>query len=502
MKKELFFDRHCGLQLTALTEDGKLAEFSSECEGKRGLVGDVYKGKVTNVLSGMNAVFVSCGLEKNCYLSTEETYTDYTKYDGTRIQTNEQPLHLEVGDEILVQITKHARGNKGAKVTTHLSLVGKRLIYLPNTNFLGISRKITDPDQRETLLKTADKMRGKNACDGFIVRTQATHATQKQLKAEAEYLKKLHREMLDKAKTANVGDIVYQDEDLVTRTMRDSFGDEIVAIHVGDETLYQKLLSLIRLRGDVPERKLVKYTGKRAMFSQLGITALIDAVSSPKVPLPCGGYLVLEHTEALTVIDVNTGSFTGNNNLEETVFAVNLEATEEIARQVRLRNVGGIVVVDFIDMTDEAHKTAVTEALSEKLAKDSAKCKVLPMSDFCVTQFTRKRVGENVLSFLTKSCPHCQGVGYVADDLYVILRIRDAILDCFANGYSSAIVELNLEVMKRILNERLFSEEVNGVWKDKRVYFIPHKTYREYYFTVKGDNARILTLPNNAQILY
>ena len=212
--------------------------------------------------------------------------------------------------------------------------------------------------------------------------------------------------------------------------------------------------------------------------------------------------MVLEHTEALTVIDVNTGSFTGNNNLEETVFAVNLEAVEEIARQVRLRNVGGIVVVDFIDMVDEAHKNAVTTALIDCLAKDNTKCNVLPMSDFCITQFTRKRVGENVLSFLTKPCPHCQGVGYVADDLYVISRIRESILDCFANGYTSAIIELNAEVLKRILNEGLFRKEVNSVWKNKRVYCIPHKTYRENHYTLRGDNANVLTLPSNAQILY
>ncbi len=502
MKKELFFDRHCGLQLTALMEDGKLAEFFTEQEGKKGLIGDVYKGKVVNVLAGMNAVFVSCGLEKNCYLSTEETYTDYTKYDGTRVQTNEQPLHLQVGDEILVQITKPARGNKGAKVTTHLSFVGKRLIYLPTTDFLGISRKITDPAQREELLKIADKMRKKRTCNGFIVRTQATLATQKQLKREAEYLQKLYEDMLKKAENATVGDILYQDEDLISRTMRDSLGDEIVAIHVGDETLYEKLLARIRLRGDLPERKLVKHTGNRSMFSQQGLNEYISAVTTPKVPLPCGGYLVVEHTEALTSIDVNTGSFTGNNSLEETVFAVNLEAVDEVARQVRLRNIGGIVVVDFIDMTDEGHKEAITRALEERLKTDSAKCKVLPMSDFCTTQFTRKRVGENVLSFLSKTCPHCNGMGYVPDDLYVILQIRDGILDCFGDGYTSVIVELNVDVMKRILRERLFQEELRGIWQHKRVYCIPHKSYRENHFTVRGDNAKVLTLPNNAQILY
>ena len=180
MKKELFFDRYCGQQFVALVEDGKLTEFSAENERRGEMVGNIYKGKVTNVLAGMNAVFLSCGLSRNCYLSMEETYTDYTKYDGTLVETQSKPLGLKVGDELIVQVTKPSRGNKGAKVTTHLSFVGKCLIYLPQTDFLGISRKITDEKTREKLLKIADKMRVRKD-EGFIVRTQAPFATQKQL---------------------------------------------------------------------------------------------------------------------------------------------------------------------------------------------------------------------------------------------------------------------------------------------------------------------------------
>ena len=178
MKKEWFFDRYCGQQFAALLEDGKLAEFSSETEQRGETVGNIYKGRVTNVLAGMNAAFISCGLNKNCYLSMEETYTDYTKYDGTPVATDAKPLDLKEGDEIVVQVTKPSRGNKGAKVTTHLSFVGKCLIYLPNTDFLGISRKITDETQRAKLLKAADKMRTRKD-EGFIVRTSAPLVTQK-----------------------------------------------------------------------------------------------------------------------------------------------------------------------------------------------------------------------------------------------------------------------------------------------------------------------------------
>lgn len=501
MKKEWFFDRYCGQQFAALLEDGKLVEFTAENEPRGEAVGNIYKGRVTNVLAGMNAAFVSCGLNKNCYLSMEETYTDYTKYDGTPVATNAKPLQLQVGDEVVVQMTKPSRGTKGAKVTTHLSFVGKTLIYLPGTDFLGISRKITDEKTRERLLKTVDKMRAQKN-EGFIVRTSAPLVTPKQLKAEAEYLKKLYTQTQQKASTAPACALLYEDEELPVRIMRDSFGEDLAAIHVGDEELYKKLLELIRLRSDIPERRLLFYTGERSMMKEYGITPLIYDAARPTVPLPSGGYLVIERTEAMTVVDVNTGSYVGTDRLEETVFAVNLEAAKEIARQVRLRNVGGIVVVDFIDMTEEAHKNAVTEELKKSLAADRAKCNVLPMSDLCLTQFTRKRVGNDAQTILEKACPHCMGKGYVHEDIFVITRLRAEILDCFADGYTAAIVELNESIMKKILREGLFSIESRGRWKRKRVYFVPHKTFKEEHFTVRGDNATVLNLPDKAQILY
>ena len=500
MKKEWFFDRYCGQQFAALVENGRLAEFWSEKESRGEMVGNVYKGKVTNVLSGMNAAFISCGLAKNCYLSMEETYTDYTKYDGTPVQTNAKPLDLKVGDEIIVQVTKPPRGNKGAKVTTHLSFVGKNLIYLPETDFLGISRKIVDEKERERLLKTVDKMRGDRPEDGFIVRTQASLASLKQLKNEAAYLEKLYDKTLAAAKGAPVGAVLYKDEELPVRMMRDSFGDELIAIHVGDEELYQKLLALVRLRGDIPEKKIVKHDGEQSMLQEYDIMPLVYDAALPIVPLQNGGYLVIEHTEAMTVVDVNSGSFIGNSSLEETVFTVNLEAAEEIARQVRLRNVGGIVVVDFIDMVDEDHRKVVTEKLREALALDKAKCNVLEMSEFCITQFTRKRVGNDVLSYLVKPCPHCKGKGHVPDDVFVITRLREALFDCFAQGYSVAIVDVNEQIMNKILEEGFFTIEVNNRWKDKRIYLVPHKTYKEECFSVRGEKDES-NLPQKAQII-
>lgn len=500
IKKEWFLDRYCNQQFAALVEDGKLTEFDCETEPRGNCVGNIYKGVVTNVLSGMNAAFVSCGLDKNCYLSMDETYAEHTKYDGTMGATNEKNLQLSVGDEVVVQVVKPPRGNKGAKVTTHVSFVGKLVIYMPNTDFLGISRKITDEPVRQILLEKLDKMRQRPS-EGFIVRTQAPFATDAQIKAEVRYLKHLYEDMQTLSQTAPVGALLYEDDDLPARVMRDSYGEDIHAIYVGNRELYARLLRLIKLRKDIPEEKLFLYTGERAMLQAYGIAPLVYEAASPFVPLQNGGSLVIEPTEAMTVIDVNTGSYVGDTDLEETVFAVNLVAADEIARQVRLRNVGGIVAVDFIDMVNETHKEAVTQRLCERLALDKAKCHVLPMSDLCITQFTRKRVGHDARSYLVKPCPHCQGMAYVHEDIFVVTQIRSAVFDCFADGYSVAVVELNEGIMNKIFSEALYEAELKTRWTDKKIYFIPHKTYKEDFFTVRGETDETYVPSGKARLL-
>ena len=500
IKKEWFLDRYCGQQFAALLENGQLAEFSAEDEPRTACVGNIYKGKVANIVSGINAAFIQCGLHRNCYLSMEDSYTDYTKYDGTMSLTNEENTPLKEGDEVIVQISQPERGTKGAKVTKNLSFVGKNLIYLPNTAFLGISRRITEEDKREKLLVSVEKMRETQE-EGFIIRTQAVFATRAQLKKEALYLKKLYLNMLEKAKDAPIGEVLYEDEDLPVRVIRDSLGESVTAFHVGDEELYQRLLSLIRLQGDIPEEKLIKFDGERSMFMHYGISPLVYDAARPTVSLENGGSLVIEHTEAMTVVDVNTGSFVGNKHLEETVFEMNLIAAREIARQVRLRNVGGIVAVDFIDMAEEAHRLAVNEELKACLALDNTKCNVLPMNELCITTFTRKRVGNDVLSYLVKPCANCGGMGHVHEDIYVVTRLRAKILDCFAEGNTVAIVDVNVQIMKKIFEEGMFSIEAKGRWKDKKIYFIPHKTFKEDYFSIRGGKIEEMEIPEFAHLL-
>lgn len=497
MKKEWFFDCFCGEQVAVCTQDGKIVEVGVESETHRDLVGNIYKGKIVNLVPGMQAAFVACGMERNCYLSLNEEAARFSKYDG---ESGGEKRALCEGDEILVQAIKPPRGNKGAKVSCDLSFVGKNLIFLPQTDFLGISRKITDEEVRARLLAEADKLRGKG--EGFIVRTAAATAAKRSLKAEAEFLKKLYRSALEAAETTPVGSPVYREYDLHIKILRDTVGSDVNRIYVGDRAIYDKLLPVVRMRSDFGEKKLVLYSGERNMFAQYGLDEQIYALSDSRIPLENGAYLVMDRTEAMTVIDVNTGSYTGDSDLESTVFQTNLVAAREIARQVRLRNVGGIIAVDFIDMTDEAHRAAVGEELDSALSEDRAKCRVLPMSDLCVTLFTRKRTNNELQSFLLKPCTHCSRQGYILSDIYMAMRIRSAVLDYFADGYNAVVIELNRALMNKILSERYFAREINGEWKNKRVYMVPHSTFHEEKFTIRGDNAEVLTLPDDAQIMY
>lgn len=496
MKKEWFFDKFCGVRLVVYAEDGKVVEVGAEREEPHDAPGNIYKGRVANVVAGMQAAFISCGMEKNCYLPLVEGAAVFSSYDGTGgTRTNT----LKEGDEVLVQLVKSARGNKGAKVTCDLSFVGKNLIYLPRTDFLGISRKIVDAEARERLLKAAEKLR--EAGEGFIVRTAAETATLRGLKTESEYLRRVCRSVLREAASAPVGTAVYREYSLPVKVMRDSLGG-VGKIYVGDRELYERVSGFVRMRSDFSEKNVVLHTGKRTMFAEHGLTEQIYALASPRAELENGGYLVIDKTEAMTVIDVNTGRYTGESDLESTVYETNLLAAKEIARQVRLRNIGGIVAVDFIDMGEEKHRIAVEEALTRALADDRAKCRVLPMSELCVTLFTRKRSTADITSLMLKPCPHCTRQGFVFSDIFMAMRIRNAVTDCFAEGYNAAILELNRGLMEEILRRRYLAAELEGPWKGKRVYMIPHRTFHEEEFTLRGDNNPVLTLPDDAQILY
>ncbi len=498
MKREWFFDRFCGEQIAVCAEDGIITEVNVASERADDQTGNIYKGRVCNVVPGMQAAFVACGLERNCYLPLDERAARFSTYDGDG--NAHESLSLKEGDEILVQMVKPPRGGKGAKVTCDLSFVGKNLIYLPQTDFLGISRKITDEAVCESLLKEADKLR--TAGEGFIVRTAAETATRRHLKIESDYLRRMWRMVAKAASAAPVGEAVFKEYDLYQKVMRDSLGGGITRICVGDPDVYERVMRVARLRADLGERKVALFSGKGSMLRAYGLDRQLKALASPRAELSNGGYLVIDHTEAMTVIDVNTGKYIGESDLESTVFQTNLIAAREVARQARLRNLGGIVAVDFIDMAQEEHRAAVDAALAEALAEDRAKCRVIPMGDLCVTLFTRKRIEKDLASFFYKPCPGCTQQGYVYSDVYMAVQLRVELMECFAAGYKAAVVEVGRGLAKALLAGRYFTEDLRGRWNGRRVYLIPHEDWRDDRFFVQGNDAAVLTLPDDAQLLY
>lgn len=497
MKKELYFDSHSGLQVAAMAEDGRLVELVVENESHKDIVGNIYKGKVVNVIESMNAAFVACGLERNCYLSLAgETMVDPSKYDGRAGKRRIETPSVKAGDEVIVQVLKNPRGTKGAKVTTKLSFVGKNLIFLPGTDFLGISRKIQETELRDNLLFAVDGMRRRG--DGLIVRTAAPYAPMPRLQAEVEYLKNLYRSVVQKQATATVGEVLYQDCELPVRMLRDSFDEDISRIFVGDKGMYERIVSLVKMRLDFAVENIELYTGERDMLSRYGIFSQIEELSDAQVALPNGANLVIERTEAMTVVDVNTGHFLGDENLEDTVYATNIAAAREIARQVRLRDIGGIVVVDFIDMSDPQHRKTVTEELAQSLSFDRSRCKVLPMNELCLVEFTRKRMTNGVRSALLRPCTHCKQSGYIFSDEFICCLIRAQILEQLSRSVHCVLVEMNRSVMEFLFKGRKLANDLKR-YSDREVYFVPHRTYHEQYFTVKGfSSAREARLPEDA----
>lgn len=487
-KKTILFDSFCGYMIVAVTENGKVVEFDFEKSSKECAVGNIYKGVVESVHPGMQAAFIDCGLERNCFLPlvSENPHDEEAIEIGTPVFPE-----LRAGDEIIVQIVKLPVGKKGAKVTVHPSFIGKCIVYMPETPFIGVSRKIADDELRRNLAYSAKRL--KSANEGIIVRTAAPYAKRDQVKDEYVYLKNLYREMSEKAKDAKVGTLLYTDAAIPVRMLRDTLSTDIDAIYVGNARLKELIESIVRLYPSESRRPVILHEGGRDMFDELGISDQILTVCSPRVELENGAYLVIEKTEALTVIDVNTGKFTGDYNLEQTVYHTNILAAREIARQVKLRNVGGIVVVDFIDMLDGAHNKALVEELEKALRGDKAKCVVSPMSKFGLVEFTRKRMGASPLPLMIKPCKYCGESGYTKTDEYILLGMRVKILEYAANGVKSLRLDMNADVFERFSGWRELKDELKRLGVS--VYAVPHRTYHEENIKYRADD---FDLPDDA----
>lgn len=497
MAENIYIDRVGDNIVGALAKGGDLLEYNVEKENKKQIVGSIFKGRVKNVLPGMQAAFIDVGLDKNGYLFVGESLIETTEAGGA--VEKETAITANVGDEIMVQAVKDPIGTKGARLTTNLSFAGKFLVYVPSFETDSISRKIEDETLRASIEKSLLKIKRKTG--GFIARTASEHADLSDLKYEAKRLIRHYEETVKKFKTANVGDVLYSDGDIVTRLVRDVYNVNVEKITVANREIYERLNSLPGFFADIKD-KLELYDKKTDMFRDKGLIKDVESLLHNRVDLKSGAYLIIDKTEALTVIDVNTGSFVGDDKLEDTVFETNLVAAKEIARQVRLRNVGGIVVVDFIDMVSVEHREALVGYLTAELKKDRIKCNVIGMTGLGLVEFTRRKKRRGVDELLNKPCPYCGGDGKILSDDYIVMKIRTLLLDVFSDGFKSAIIELNADVCNYILKNGSLKKDVDAFYKGKRVYLIPHRTYHQECFSVRGDNGDVLNLPDKAKLLY
>jgi ribonuclease G len=496
-KTTLYFDNQCGIESYAVAVDGKLTECAFEKESSN-LVGNVYKGRVVNLLNGMQAAFVNCGLSRNCYVSVQDLLEDRTKYDGTDIDIP-STLNLHVGDEIIVQITKPPIGKKGAKATTQLSFVGKYCIYMPTTPFIGVSRKISDEAVRQRLMDRAATFLREG--EGLVVRTESARAARQDRIDELNFFRGVYRKILNRFETAKVGDILHGASPLFIRALRDNDLLGVDEVCVGNKALSEIVTSTIRLSPRHPDMPIKNFSGKD-MFFDVGLHDQLLQMMQPRVDLENGAYLIIEATEALTTIDVNTGKFIGEDSLEDTVYFTNVLAAKEIARQVRLRNIGGIVVVDFIDMESTTHQKSIVEELTRALASDKSKCNVMPMSKLGLVEFTRKRQGNPPVNIMTRSCRYCHGAGDTRTYEFILFDLRAKLLDILSQENKVVTIDMNREVANRLLEWQQMIDSIKADYPSARVYIVPHNSYNDDTITFRVDNSPTITLPPSAILLY
>ena len=497
MSVSIYVDGTGGNYVGAVVEDGRLAEYRIEKKNKTVTTGSVFKGKVENVLEGMQAAFVNVGLEKNGYLSAGDMLMDKNDLGGDVLFPDFS--ELEEGDEIMVQAVKDPSGTKGVRLTANVSFAGRLVVYMPTVEFVGVSRK-ADEKQRIRLLKIAEELKPKKG--GLIIRTAGALAAKSEIKRELTALKKQYEKIEEDFKTATAPALLYGEGNLAVRMIRDVWGENVDKFVIADKETFDEAADYAkRLGGDVAG-KMKRYNGKTDMFTAFGLNQEVGELLGNKVKLESGAYLVIDTTEALVSIDVNTGSFVGTDNLEQTVYETNLLAAKEIARQIRLRNLSGIIIVDFIDMAEKEHRAAVVRELERELERDREKASVVGMTPLGLVEITRKKRRKGSESMLLKPCPYCQGSGFVQSNDYVVMRIRTGLLDLFADGYNNAIIDLNADICDFILSTKALRGDVEKIWKGKRVYMIPHRTYHQHFFLIKGDNSKVIDLPEKAVLLY
>lgn len=402
-------------------EDGEVVELFVERERSRTMVGNIYKGRVQRVLPGMQSAFVDIGLEKDGFLYVSDFHEELEEFENETEETDAPPPAppptaiedmLKPGREILVQVAKAQMETKGARITSHITLAGRYLVYMPTVEHNGVSRKINSSEERGRLRSILKRHRS-IAPGGFIVRTAADGKSEEEIVADMSFLARTWEEARRKGEGVSAPACVYREPALPERLLRDVVGSDISTVRIDNDDEYLRLVEFLEDINPPLARRVKLHTGSTDILDDFGISGEIEKSLKSRVWLKSGGYLVINQTEALVAIDVNTGKFVGKRNFEETICQTNIEATKEVVRQIRLRNLGGILVLDLIDMEDRKNRNKVMRSLEAELSRDRQPNVVLPINDFGLALITRKRVQSSLEKTLCSPCPYCSGSGRV-----------------------------------------------------------------------------------------
>ncbi len=501
MSTELIINARRYETRVALVENGVVVELLVERNTGQELMGNIYRGRVARVLPGMQAAFVDIGLERTAFLYVSDVHKDFLDFEKIMLANSQEngdaeiselemssadrfhdiPFQIEdllhEGQDIMVQVAKEPIGNKGARVTSHISLAGRHLVLMPTVNHVGVSRRIEDKEERERLKSIVEELRPTPL--GYIVRTVAEGASREKLKAEMDFLLKLWRDIQAKMETGAGPALLYKDLSISLRAVRDLFTKEVDRLVIDSPDEYEHITAFTRTFAHHLTYSVELYQGADPIFDAFGIEMEISRALENKIWLKSGGYIVIEMTEALTAIDVNTGSYVGKRNLEETILKTNLEAVKEIAYQLRFRNIGGLIVIDFIDMERRSNRERVFVALKEALSRDKAKTNILRMSDLGLIEMTRKRTRASLNRLLTEPCLYCEGRGRLKSRRTICYEIfRDVERECAVPGERGQVHILVNPEIDDVLREEEQESVIDLERKiGKRIVIVPKSAF-------------------------
>jgi ribonuclease G len=439
----------------ALVENGVLQEVHLERANRLGITSNIYKGRVTRVLPGMQAAFMDIGLERTAFLHVSDIARREdvdTEFEVPR--TDDIRAAMAEGDERLVQVLKDPLGTKGARLTTFVTLPSRYLVYMPLGHGVGVSARIEDEAERARLRTLVESFMPVERRGGFIVRTVAEGVAPEAINADMLFLQRLWELVSNAGYHAGAGQLVHEDLPLHVRILRDMLGEGVERVLVDAPAAFARMIEFARTFMPESEPRIELYRGNRPILDLYGVEDEIKKALDRKVPLKSGGYLMIDQTEAMTTIDVNTGAFVGHRNLEDTIFRTNLEAAVAIARQLRLRNLGGIIIIDFIDMTDEDHRRQVLQALEKSLATDHARTHISSVSPLGLVEMTRKRTRESLEHLLCRPCPACEGRRYVKTPETVAYEIfREVLRQSRQFEVQGLMVLAHQDVIELLLDE-------------------------------------------------